>query len=60
MRRAITAGCMALGLAASPLAAQQDRVSFSVEDARQCAIWASYLSVQMSDDPETVEALLHV
>ncbi len=58
MRRPITAGCLALGLAASPLAAQEDRVSFSAEDARQCAIWASYLTVQMADDPETVEALL--
>jgi hypothetical protein len=60
MRRAITAGGLAFCLAGSPLAAQQDRVSFSAEDAHQCAVWSSYLSSQMTDDPETAEALLFV
>lgn len=42
---------------ASPLAAQQS-VRIAPDDARQCAIWASYVSAEIVDDPETQQALM--
>lgn len=46
-----------LVLAALPLSAQQP-VRIDPEEARQCAIWASFLSTEMADDTETAQALL--
>jgi hypothetical protein len=42
---------------ASPLAAQQS-VRIAPDDARQCAIWASYVSAEIVDGPETQQALM--
>ena len=46
-----------LVLAASPVSAQQS-VRIEPEEARLCAIWASFLSSEITDDPETSQALL--
>ena len=58
MRGAVKAGALALTVVAAPLAAQQSTVRIPADEARQCAIWASYLSSESQDDPEAVEALL--
>ena len=57
MRVLAAALALALSTASAPLAAQ-DRVEITAEEARQCAIWASFLSSEMGDDPETAQALL--
>lgn len=51
-------GAAAVALALAVPAAAQDRVEISADEARQCAIWASFLSSEMADDPETAQALL--
>ncbi len=54
---AVLASLAGLVLAAAPLHAQQ-AVRIDPEEARQCAIWASFLSTEMADDAETAQALL--
>lgn len=46
-----------LALAASPLNAQQSAL-IEPSEARLCAIWASFLSSEITDDAETSQALL--
>ncbi len=64
MRRALALAAFALSLMAVPAspevaqAREQERVTITAEDARQCAIWASFLSTELADDQETAQALL--
>jgi hypothetical protein len=55
---AALAAIAGLLLNAAPLAAQQAPVRIAPEDARLCAIWASYLSGELVDDPDSQQALM--
>jgi hypothetical protein len=56
-RAAALAAVAGLLLGATPLAAQDAPVRIAPEEARTCAIWASYVASEMADDPDTQQVL---
>jgi hypothetical protein len=56
-RAAAFAALAGVALATSPVAAQQN-ARIAPDEARQCAIWASYVSAEIVDDPDTQQALM--
>lgn len=61
MRAAGGLGAIAgLLLGAMPLAAQDAPVRIDPEEARRCAIWASFLAEELAGDADTQRALLFV
>jgi hypothetical protein len=58
MRRSFACAALAGALLAAAPAFAQNDVRLPQEEARLCAIWASYLTAELADDPDSQQALL--